>query len=85
MAKTMLMVALAAFAASGAVAQSTGAVKDPGKAFHYEIKGNKPVPKSGQRVTNPDGSWREETRRGSCTEVKEGMADGSVKTTRSCD
>ena len=85
MAKTMLMVALAAFAASGAVAQSTATTQDPGKQFHYELKGGKPQPKAGARVVNPDGTWRQETRRGSCTEVKEGLADGTVKTTRTCD
>jgi hypothetical protein len=43
------------------------------------------VPKPTAKVTNADGSWREETRQGSCVTIKEGTRDGSVKTTRKCD
>ena len=63
--------------------QGAGKVQDTPKGFNYVIKDGKPVPK-GQRVTNPDGSWREETKVGSCVTVKEGSPDGSVKITRSC-
>ena len=52
--------------------------------FNYVIKDGKPVPK-GNRVTNADGSWREETRQGKCVTIKEGSAQGDVKTTRRCD
>ena len=54
------------------------------KNFNYVIKDGKRVPKS-NRVTNADGSWREETKVGNCTTVKESTAAGEVKITRSCD
>lgn len=52
--------------------------------FNYVIKDGKPVPK-GNRVTNADGSWREETRQGKCVTIKEGSVQGDVKITRRCD
>ena len=75
--------ALAATAASAAYAQVSGDQATP-KNFNWEIKDGKRVPK-GERQTNADGSWREETRQGKCVTIKEGGADGSVKTTRKCD
>lgn len=54
------------------------------KNWSYEIKDGKRVPKS-NRVTNPDGSWREESRQGACITVKERSASGEVKVTRRCD
>ena len=54
------------------------------KNFSYEIKDGKRVPKS-NRVTNADGSWREETKVGNCSTIKEGTAAGEVKITRKCD
>ena len=80
-------VAIAALAAGAALAQSggqssTGTQNTP---FNYEIKDGKRVPKPTSRITNPDGSWKEETRQGSCVTVKEGTPDGAVKTTRKCD
>lgn len=53
--------------------------------WNYEIKDGKRVPKSGNRLTNPDGSWREETKQGSCVTVKEKSAAGEYKETRRCD
>jgi len=80
-------IAVAALAAGAAWAQSggqssTGTQNTP---FNYEIKDGKPVPKPTSRITNPDGSWREETRQGNCVTIKEGTADGAVKTSRKCD
>ena len=80
-------VALAALAAGAAYAQAgpgqqAGTQNTP---FNYEIKDGKRVPKPTSKVTNADGSWREETKQGTCVTVKEGAADGSVKTTRKCD
>jgi hypothetical protein len=54
------------------------------KSFNYVIKDGKRVPKS-NRITNADGSWREETKVGNCTTVKESSAAGEVKITRKCD
>lgn len=53
--------------------------------FNYEIKDGKRVPKPTSKVTNADGSWREEIRQGNCVTIKEGTPDGAVKTTRKCD
>lgn len=81
-------IAVAALAAGAAYAQTTGGqsggatVDTP---FNYEIKDGKRVPKPTSRVTRPDGTWREETRQGNCVTIKEGSADGAVKTTRKCD
>ena len=66
--------------ASGAAAQNQSVPKD----WNYEIKDGKRVPKA-KRVTNPDGSWREEVRQGKCVTVKERTAKGEYKETRTCD
>jgi len=42
------------------------------------------VPK-GNRVTQADGSWREEVRQGPCTTVKQKTANGDYSETRKCD
>jgi len=52
--------------------------------FNYEIKDGKRVPK-GNRITNKDGSWREEIRQGNCVTVKEMSAAGEYKETRQCN
>ena len=54
------------------------------KGWSYELKGGRPVPK-GNRVTNPDGSWREVIRQGACTTVKEKTASGEYRETRECN
>lgn len=81
-------VAVAALAAGAAWAQS-GAGQGHGHTqdtpFNYEIVDGKRVPKPNKRITNADGSWREETRQGNCVTIKEGSPDGAVKTTRKCD
>src|SRR5437763_4353900 len=47
-------------------------------------KNGQRVPK-GNRVTNQDGSWREELRQGNCVTVKERSATGEYKETRQCN
>jgi hypothetical protein len=54
------------------------------KGFNYEIKDGKRVPK-GNRVTNADGSWREEVKQGNCVTIKERSAAGEYKETRQCN
>ena len=54
------------------------------KGWNYEIKDGKRVPK-GDRVTNADGSWREEVRVGKCVTIKEKSAAGEYKESRRCD
>jgi hypothetical protein len=55
------------------------------KNWSYEIKDGKRVPKAGNRVTNPDGSWREEVKQGNCVTIKERSATGEYKETRQCN
>ena len=85
MAKVMnmlpLFVATVGFA-NAAVAQ--GQPQTP-KNWSYSLdKDGRRVPK-GNRVTNPDGSWREEIRQGNCVTVKERAASGEYKETRQCN
>ena len=75
-------VALAATAASAAMAQSAPAATPKG--WNYEIKDGKRVPK-GQRQVSPDGSWREELRQGACVTIKEKSPTGEYKESRRCD
>ena len=74
--------ATAAYAAS-APAQNQQASQTP-KDWSYTIKNGQRVPK-GSRVTNPDGSWREEVKQGNCVTVKEKSANGEYKETRQCN
>ena len=76
-------VALAATAGSAYTAPGDGNQSTP-KGWSYEIKDGKRVPK-GNRVTNKDGSWREEIRQGNCVTVKEMTAAGEYKETRQCN
>ena len=72
--------ATAAFAAAQPAQQS---VQTP-KGWSYEIRNGQRVPK-GNRVTNPDGSWREESRQGNCVTLREKAATGEYKETRQCN
>jgi hypothetical protein len=77
------LVAAAGYA-TVAAAQSGGQIEATPKNWSYEIKDGKRVPK-GNRVTNPDGSWREEVKQGNCVTVKERSAAGEYKETRQCN
>ena len=77
------VIALAATAGYATVASAQS--QQTPKGWSYEIKDGKRVPKAGNRVTNPDGSWREEVRQGNCVTVKERSAQGEYKETRQCD
>ena len=62
------MLVLGSVALVGAAGFATVAVaqnQSTPKGWNYEIRDGKRVPK-GNRVTNPDGSWREEVRQGNC-------------------
>ena len=54
------------------------------RGWSYEIKDGKRVPKS-NRITNADGSWREEVRQGNCVTIKERTASGEYRETRQCN
>jgi hypothetical protein len=53
------------------------------KGWSYDLQDGRRVPK-GNRVTNPDGSWREEIAQGNCQTVKERSVSGEYKETRQC-
>ena len=73
--------ATAAYAASAPAQDQNGQTP---KGWNYELKDGQRVPK-GNRVTNPDGSWREEVRQGNCVTIKEKSAAGEYKETRQCN
>ena len=76
---------LGGFAVAAAVGYvGAAAAQSLPKNWNYEIKDGKRVPKA-QRLTNPDGSWREEVRQGKCITIKEKTATGEYKETRRCD
>lgn len=75
-------IALAVTAGYAAVAAAQN--QQTPKGWNYEIKDGKRVPKA-NRVTNPDGSWREQVRQGNCVTVKERSAAGEYKETRQCN
>jgi len=77
-------VALAATAVYATAAAAQTQTQQTPRGWSYEIKDGKRVPK-GNRVTNPDGSWREEVRQGNCVTVKERSASGEYKETRQCN
>ena len=81
--KALLIGGIALVAAGYATVASAQDQKTP-RGWSYEIKDGKRVPK-GNRVTNPDGSWREEVRQGNCVTVKERSASGEYKETRQCN
>jgi len=83
--------ALAATAeyATMAAAQSTGQTPATSKTpsdWPYDLtKNNQRVPKPSNRVTNPDGSWREEVQQGKCLTIKEKTATGEYREARRCN
>ncbi len=84
---TALVAAGLGFAAlsASASAQSAGqgCVSPPG--MNYMICNGQRVPKPGNRVANPNGGWREETKQGNCIVVREKTATGEFKESRRCD
>ena len=70
--------------ASATAAQSAQNCTSP-PGMNYMICNGQRVPKPTSRITNPDGSWREETRQGKCVVIKEKSASGEYKETRRCD
>ncbi len=84
-ARMAMVLGVAALAATTAFATVSDAQdrKTP-RSWNYEIKDGKRVPK-GNRVTNADGSWREEVRQGNCVTIKEKSATGEYKETRQCN
>jgi len=83
--KTLIFGVIALAAAAGFATVAAAQSQQTPKGWNYEIRDGKRVPKGGNRVTNPDGSWREEVRQGNCVTVKERSASGEYKETRQCN
>ena len=84
--KILVLGGIAAAAAAGlaGVAYAQTQPQTP-KNWSYTLDRNgQRVPK-GNRVSNPDGSWREEVRQGNCVTIKERSATGEYKETRQCN
>ena len=75
----------ALFAVAGTSTMAVAQDQKTPRGWNYEIKDGKRVPKGGNRVTNADGSWREEVRQGKCVTLKERSASGEYKETRQCN
>jgi hypothetical protein len=82
--KSLVLGGIAVAAALGLSTVAAAQNVQTPKGFNYEIRDGKRVPK-GNRVTNKDGSWREEVRQGNCVTVKEKSAAGEYKETRQCN
>jgi hypothetical protein len=80
----LLVGGFALAATAGYAAAAPGQNRQTPKGWSYDINDGKRVPK-GDRVTNPDGSWRETVRQGNCVTIKERSANGEYKETRQCD
>ena len=83
--KLMVLSGVAMLAAAGGSTAAAAQDQKTPQGWNYEIKDGKRVPKGGNRVTNADGSWREEVRQGKCVTVKERSASGEYKETRQCN
>ena len=85
----VLLTAAVALVASVALGAWSPAFAQRGEAktpdnWAYKLENGRRVPK-GNRVNNPDGSWREEIRDGACVTLKEMSASGEYRETRKCD
>lgn len=86
--KKMLLLGGVAMIAAAGLATAAVAQDQPQstpRGWNYEIRDGKRVPKAANRVTKPDGSWREEVKQGNCVTVKERTASGEYKETRQCN
>jgi hypothetical protein len=83
--KLLVLVGIAAAAAGGSASAALAQNQQTPKGWNYEIKDGKRVPKAGNRVNKPDGSWREEVKQGNCVTVKEMSKTGEYKESRQCN
>jgi hypothetical protein len=82
--KALVLGGLALIAIAGYATVASAQDQRTPRGWNYEIKDGKRVPK-GSRVTNADGSWREEVKQGNCVTIKEKSASGEYKETRQCN
>jgi hypothetical protein len=79
-------IALGATAAYAAGQPNRGQqVQQTPKGWSYNLQNGQRVERGGNRVTNADGSWREEVRQGKCVTVKERSAAGEYRESRQCN
>jgi hypothetical protein len=83
--KPIILLGAALAIAGGGASAAPASFQETPKAFNYEIRNGQRVPRPGNRVTNPDGSWREESRNGKCVTIREKTAGGELKETNRCD
>ena len=83
--RMLVLGGVALIAAAGLASVAAAQSQSTPRGWNYEIRDGKRVPKSGDRVTKPDGSWREEVKQGNCVTVKERTASGEYKETRQCN
>lgn len=79
----LVVAAVAVAMISPAAAQKAEPQAKTPSNWSYEIRGGRRVPR-GNRVTNADGSWREEVRDGNCITVRTMSAAGEYRETREC-
>ena len=82
--RALVLGAVAIVAAAGFATMAAAQTEKTPQGWSYEIRNGQRVPK-GNRVTRPDGSWREEVKQGNCVTVKEMSAAGEYKETRQCN
>lgn len=80
----IVAVVVAVGAISPAFAQRGEAEAKTPANWSYQIVNGRRVPR-GNRVTQADGSWREEVRDGGCTTVRTMSNSGEYRETRQCD
>lgn len=85
--RIMTLIIAAGVAATGLAGSALAQDQSQGtpRGWNYEIRDGKRVPKAANRVTNADGSWREEQKQGNCVTIKERSAAGEYKETRQCN
>lgn len=75
---------LASAAQSATTGEEVATGKTTPRNWNYEIRNGQRVPKA-SRLTNSDGSWREETKVGSCVTIRERTPEGDYHEVRRCD
>lgn len=74
----------AAAVACGTSAMAQAQPRQTPKGWSYDVNQRGQRVDRSNRVTRPDGSWREEIRQGNCVTVKERSASGEYKESRQC-
>jgi hypothetical protein len=82
-AAVVLVAAVGVAAVAPALAQKGGDKARTPQNWSYEIRNGQRIPRA-QRVTSPDGSWREELRDGNCMTVRTMSSAGEYRESRQC-